>query len=197
MSSKAKKESVGKVTLRTKKIGRKRYGAALCFVSGMGNVNIPAVAVLAGKEQRVSTFEDCVLWLSSRGLTLQQARDFINEATAGDRLGPDAGDWTISVTHAHEFATASSPHVLANLHGDIATCPSRHVAARLTYFPALLAIVRELVTRVDTLNIAVEGDTIADVVAEANADRAIELLGERAKELLTGFDAGDRYFPKE
>ncbi len=188
MSSKAKEASVGKVTLHVKKIGRKRYGAARCFVSGMGNNNTPAVAVLAGKEKWISTFDDCVLWLSKRGLTYTQARDFINEAAVNDRLGPDAGAWTIRATYAQEHLTASSPHVIANLHGDIATCESRHVATRLTHFPALLAIVRELAEYADDFE--AHEDRLMD--AEAAATR----LSKEARELLAAYDAGE-LFPKE
>lgn len=72
-------DAVGEVRMMAKKIRGKRYAAGDCVVNLFG-ASICAVAVIAGDLKWVSTEEDCIEFLSKRGLTKAEAKRLIHEA---------------------------------------------------------------------------------------------------------------------
>lgn len=85
-----KKDSVGSVTFnKTKKVRGKTYGVSAVNASlGGTDLGPDLVAVLAGREKRVTTREHAVAWLSERGLDKPgEAKQFIEEGLKADVIG--------------------------------------------------------------------------------------------------------------
>ena len=78
---------VGSLIIPTIEIRGERYGAVKCVVS-MGTAPLDAVAVIAEHQRWCSTPNDCVEWLSNRGLTEEEARNLVMNA----RHPPEEGD---------------------------------------------------------------------------------------------------------
>ena len=92
-------DAIGTVTFLTKTIRRKLYGVVAVNASiGGSDLGDGLVAVRAGKEKHVNELEHVVRWLSERGLSLEEAEEFVTDGLlAGPTGAQDAlktfADW--------------------------------------------------------------------------------------------------------
>lgn len=60
------------IQLAGTRIGRRSYAIGRCYVAGR-----PAIAVKAGREKHIGTRGMILNWLTERGLSIRQAREFV------------------------------------------------------------------------------------------------------------------------
>lgn len=67
------------IHLRTRTIRGRVYGAGPCTLE-LGTERVVAVAVRADSESHVTSRDGALAWLRERGLSLREAREFIQRA---------------------------------------------------------------------------------------------------------------------
>ena len=78
------------ITLAGTRIGRRSYAVGRCYVAGR-----PAIAVKAGRQKHIGNRGAILNWLTERGLSLRQAREFV-------RTGLD--QWDLNYAIRQRFA---------------------------------------------------------------------------------------------